>query len=113
MIPQFALAAVGIWLMAAPAVLDYGHPAAASHRTAGPAMAAIGFLAAFAITRGLRWLNVLTGLWLVTAPWLSTYPTDATVNSVLTGLAALALAPIGRPDQRRYGGGWVTVLRGP
>lgn len=111
MIPHFLLAAGGIWLMFAPAVLDYGDPAATSDRMAGPALAAIGFLAGFAITRGVRWLNLATGAWLVAAPFLLAFPTDATINSVLIGLAALALAPWGKPDQSRYGGGWIVLFR--
>ncbi|SFQ71377.1 SPW repeat-containing protein [Amycolatopsis arida] len=109
--PHFLLAAAGVWLMAAPAVLGYGDPAATSDRIAGPALAAIGFLAGFQITRGLRWLNLGTGAWLVVAPWLLGFPAAATVNSVVIGVAALVLAPWGKPDQRRYGGGWVALWR--
>ena len=111
--PHFLLAAAGVWLMFAPAVLDYGGPAATSDRVAGPALAAIGFLAGFAITRGLRWLNLLTGAWLVAGPWLLGFPDAALVNSVVIGLATLALAPWGKPDQSRYGGGWASLWRSP
>lgn len=72
----------------------------------GPLMAAAAFLAIFAITRGLRWFNLLVGAWLVTVPWLLDFPTDATVSSVVCGVAALVLAPVGSVDQSRYGGGW-------
>jgi hypothetical protein len=108
---HFLLAGAGVWLMFAPAMLDYGDPAATSDRVAGPALAAIGFLSAFAITRGLRWLNVVTGAWLVVGPWLLAFPTEALVNSVVIGLAALAIAPWGKPDQGRYGGGWAVLWR--
>lgn len=107
---QVVLALCGLWLMVAPAVLDYGDPAATSDRVAGPVMAAIGFLSIFAITRGLRWVNLPVGLWLVIAPWLLDFPVDAMVSSIAIGVAGLALSWIGAPDQRRYGGGWRALL---
>jgi hypothetical protein len=59
----------------------------------------------------LRWLNLGCGLSLVAAPWLLEFPADATANSVVGGVITLLLAPLGRPGQSRYGGGW-TVLFG-
>lgn len=106
---QVACCVLGLWLMASPAVLDYGRPAATSAWIAGPIVASVAFLAAFRITRGLRWLNVPAGAWLLAAPvlgggWV------AGVGSVLVGAALLALAPLGRPRDDRYAGGWRSLL---
>jgi hypothetical protein len=106
---QMILVLVGLWLMAAPDVLGYDGAAATSDRIAGPVLAAVSFLAVFQITRGLRWANLPIGAWLAAAPWVLGFPADATVNSMLCGAAALVLAPIGSPDQRRYGGGWIAL----
>lgn len=106
---QIVLVVAGLWLMVAPAVLEYDGAAATSDRIAGPVMVATAFLAVFAITRGLRWVNLPVGAWLVAAPWLLQFPVDATVSSMVCGVAALALAPLGRPDQSRYGGGWLAL----
>lgn len=106
---QMALVVAGLWLMLAPSVLGYDGAAATSDRVAGPAMAATAFLAIFAITRGLRWFNLAVGAWLVAAPWLLDFPVDATVSSMVCGVAALVLAPRGAPDQSMYGGGWVAL----
>ena len=106
---QMVLVIVGLWLMAAPAVLDYGGAAATSDRIAGPLLAAMSFLAVFQITRGMRWANLPIGAWLVAAPWILDFRGDATVSSMLAGVAALVLAPTGSPDQSRYGGGWIAL----
>ncbi len=109
MLAQIILVLVGLWLMAAPDVLGYDGAAATSDRIAGPVLAAVSFLAAFQITRGLRWANLPIGAWLVAAPWVLGFPADATVSSMLSGAAALILAPIGSPDQSVYGGGWIAL----
>lgn len=108
---QVVLVVTGVWLMCASAVLGYGGAAATSDRIAGPALAAIAFLAAFAITRGLRWCNLVAGVWLVAAPWLLNFPVDASVSSLVCGVGALVLAPIGSPEPERFGGGWIALRR--
>ena len=111
MFAQIVLTVVGLWLMFAPSVLGYQGTAADSDRFAGPLLAAFAFLAIFRITRGVRWVNLPIGAWLVVAPLLLRFPTDATVNSLVCGVLVLALAAVGGVDQSRYGGGWITLWR--
>ena len=111
MFAQIVLTVVGLWLMFAPSVLGYQGTAADSDRFAGPLLAAFAFLAIFRITRGLRWVNLPIGAWLIVGPLLLGFPTDATVNSIVCGVLVVVLAPIGRVDQSRYGGGWITLWR--
>ena len=109
--PQIAVSALGVWLMFAPAALDYaGTTAASSDRLVGPTVAAIGFVSASAITGSVRWLNLLSALWLIVAPLVLAFPMAATVNSVFVGLLVGALAPLGKPDPHRFGGGWSTLI---
>lgn len=108
---QIVLVGVGLWLEFAPLVLGYDGVAANSDRIAGPVMIAIAFLSIFGITRGLRWFNLLVGLWLVVGPWLLSFPLDAALSSLAAGVLALVLAPVGQPDQGRYGGGWIVLLQ--
>jgi hypothetical protein len=79
--PRLLTVAVGIWLMAAPAVLGYAGTPATSDRIAGPVVAAIGIVAASTVTRGLRWANLAPGLWLVAGPALLGSPAAALVSS--------------------------------
>ena len=67
--PRIVNIALGLWLMVAPSVLDYGDPAAANDRIVGPIAAALAVIAVWEATRPLRWVNVVLGLWLVIAPF--------------------------------------------
>lgn len=103
---RIANALLGIWLMAAPAVLGYGPPASTSDRIVGPIAAAMAVIALWQVTRPLRWVNLALGLWLLAAPWLLGYGVAATANSTVVGLLMASLALIRGSVDQRIGGGW-------
>lgn len=102
---------IGIWLMAAPAVLGYGDPAAAIDRIAGPTVAAIAMVAISGATRPLRWLNLLIGLWLVAAPLVLGYDLEPFLNSTACGLAVAALSAVRGKVTNSFAGGWSSLLK--
>jgi hypothetical protein len=107
--PRIVNIALGLWLMVAPSVLDYGDPAAANDRIVGPIAAALAVIAVWEATRPLRWVNVVLGLWLVIAPWPLGYPADATLNSTAVGVLLTGLALVPGRYKERLGGGWSAI----
>jgi hypothetical protein len=105
--------AVGIWLMAAPAVLGYGQPAADFHRTLGPVAAAVAIIAMSEVTRPFRWVNLPVGLALLVVPWLQGYSAAALANSLLCGAAIVGLASLRGRVEKRVGGGWKAIRQPP
>lgn len=106
-------ALVGIWLMAAPAVVGFTGPMATSHRIVGPCIVALGVTAMAECTRGVRFWLLPFALWLVVSPAVQApSPAGAAANSVLCGAAVAGLAMIRGRIRRRYGGGWIALLRG-
>ena len=104
--PQIANTLLGVWLMAAPALLAYGGVAADHDRIVGPLVATFACVAIWEATRPVRWANLLLGLWVLAAPWVLDYPRHAAVNTLLAGLLIAALSvPRGRLTHR-FGGGW-------
>ena len=113
-LPHIVVVALGVWLMAAPAVLGHaGTTAGSSDRFVGPLIASIAFVAASEITRPVRWANLVGALWLVVAPWILGFPMSAAINDVIVGLGVGVLSLLGKADlQERFGGGW-SALRHP
>lgn len=113
-LPHMVVVGLGVWLMAAPAVLGHsGTTAGSSDRFVGPLIASIAFVAASEIARPVRWVNVTGAIWLVVAPWVLGFPTAAAINDVLVGVAVGVLSPLGKADMKaRFGGGW-RALRHP
>ena len=111
-VAQSILVAVGLGLMAAPAVLGYADvdDPSDNHRAVGPVVVAVAFLGIFPITRLVRWANGATGLWLLVSPLVIEGPRASTVVSLVCGVVVLALFWIEKADQSQYGGGWATLL---
>lgn len=102
--------AVGIWLMAAPAVLDYGGKAATNDRIVGPVTITFATIAIWESTRSVRWVNVILGVWLLLAPRILMYgPTSPKINSLVAGVLMIAFGLVRGPIEQQFGGGWRAI----
>ena len=99
--------------MAAPAVLGYeGTTADTNDRIAGPLAATFAIIAIWEVTRPLRWLNLVLGLWMLAAPWLlPDFPADALLNSLVSGALLAVFSLVRGKLQQEYAGGWRAVWR--
>ncbi len=107
---RIANAALGIWLMAAPAVLGYGGAARTNDRIVGPIAAAFATIAIWEVTRSVRFVNVALGGWLLLAPWILGHAPAATVNSLVVGALLIGFALVRGTVEQRFGGGWSALL---
>lgn len=107
---RLATIAVGCWLMAAPAVLEYtGTSMADSDRIVGPIAGSLALVACWAVLDALRWGTLPCGAWAIVAPWLLSADVGAMLSSMLAGVIMVVLAPIGRAGPEEFGGGWRSV----
>lgn len=102
MYTRWANVVLGIWLVLAPQLLDYGESARMNDIFVGAAMA----IAAILSMRkgGFRFVNAALGVWLIAAPFVLSYGeahavvSDAPVarwNDLLVGVAALVTSLVG------------------
>jgi uncharacterized membrane protein len=106
---QVVNAALGIWLMAAPAVLGYNGAARTNDRIAGPVATACALIALHDATRSLRWVNLVLGAWLLIAPWVLGYELLSLLNSTVVGLLLVSSASVRGRSGQRLGGGWSSL----
>lgn len=86
-------AALGGWLMLAPAVLGSEGGAANSDWLVGSLVVTWALIALAEVSRTVRWLNIPLGMWLVVAPWLLNGDTTTSLwNDVVVGLLLLVLS---------------------
>ncbi len=99
-------AALGIWLMAAPAIFGTEGTAADSNHLVGALVVTLAVIAMAEVTRTARFLNILCGIWIISAPWLLNGAGMATIwNSVIVGLG-LIIFSLPRGQVRERYGGW-------
>lgn len=63
MSPRFLNLFLGIWLMAAPALLGYTGAPRTNDYIVGPIVASVAMIALSEVVRPLRWMNFALGLW--------------------------------------------------
>lgn len=103
------IVALGIWLIAAPAVIGSTDGPRVSHLVTGPIVAAIAVVSMSAVARSLIRIDALLGGWLVLAPLIVPHGT-AWWESVVVGLAILLLALVPRSQAGQFGGGWAVLV---
>lgn len=98
--------ALGLWLMASPAMWGSQGAAASSDHLVGPLVVTVAVIAMAEVARPLRFLLVGFGLWLLLAPWALPGATAASaVNDMVAG-AALALLSLRRGRVTQRYGAW-------
>jgi uncharacterized membrane protein len=95
-------AALGIWLMFAPAVFGTSGAAAHSDHLVGALITTVAVIVMAEVIRAGRFLNVLLGAWIAVAPWMLDGANAASRwNGLLAGVAVMALSlPRGRVCER-------------
>jgi hypothetical protein len=102
--------ALGVWLMAAPAVLGVSGGAADSDHLAGALVVTWAVIAFGQVARPARLLNVPMGLWIALAPWMLSGATDASRWANLAVGALLVALSIRRGRIDEQFGSWNRYL---
>lgn len=110
---RIAAVAVGVWLMLASAVLEYGEPARSNDRIIGPVAGALAFVACWQVLMAMRWATVPLGVWLVAAPAILGFDSVAAwCSSIASGVVVVGAAFVGDDVSERFGGGWRSIRPG-
>jgi hypothetical protein len=105
--------ALGIWLMASPAMLDYTGAARISALVVGPIAASVSWIALSEVTRSVRRFNLALGWWLIVAGLILPQPTSARINCIVVGLLLGFIALWRTRIKGSYGGGWKALVGRP
>jgi uncharacterized membrane protein len=103
-------AAIGLWLMTAPAALTVTGAAADNNHLAGALVVTWAVIAFGEVGRPVRLLNIPTGLWIAVSPWLLSGATDVSRwLDVLAGMLLVLLSVRRGRIEERFGS-WNRVL---
>ena len=107
---------IGLWLMASPGIFpdSYGAGVSTNNRVVGPIVLACAVVGLHESLRGLRWVNLAVGVWLLLAPWVLGYGMALPVaNNMITGVLLICASLIRGRTYLTFGGGWSALWSGP
>jgi hypothetical protein len=106
---------IGIWLMASPGIFpdSYGPHVYVNNRVLGPIVIALALTALHEALRGLRWVNLVIGCWLLLAPWVLGYNELPTVNGMITGVLLIGASLVRGRSCMTFDGGWSALWSRP
>ncbi|MDQ3073125.1 MAG: SPW repeat protein, partial [Bacteroidota bacterium] len=85
--------ALGLWIIFTPAALGITGIIADSHFITGAMVITFSVIAMAEVTRNIRFLNILFGIWIIAAPFiLGEETTTALWNGIATGILLIALS---------------------
>ena len=90
--PRIINVALGIWLIAAPAVIGYSGPGRMNDLIVGALAVAVALIAMVPSMRWARWFNVFLGAWLMVGPWALEFGWTTMGHRFLVGLLMLSSA---------------------
>ena len=103
--------ALGLWVMASPAIFGTAGNAAHSDHIVGALVVTFAIVALADVGRIARFINVLFGAWLIAAPWLvGGGTTAATLSGLVVGALLIALSLPRGPVRESYGS-WNRYVR--
>jgi hypothetical protein len=105
-----ALCAIGVWLMFTRLIFGSEGALANSDHLMGSLIITVSVFALAEVTRALRLLNVLIGLWLMAAPWvLEGGSSVANIGGLIAGIGVVVLS-IPKGEIRNRYAGWNKLI---
>jgi short-subunit dehydrogenase len=103
---------IGLWLMAAPGLLEFEKTSANNHYIVGPLVITMAVASIWDVNRSFRYFNLLAGIWLVVSVGLLPHETFAEiVSSFLSGIFLIFFSMVKGKIKHEYGGGWKILFR--
>lgn len=103
---------LGLWIMAAPGIFQYGPAASDNGHIVGPVIVTFSIVSMWEATRGVRKWNYLTAIWLLIAPWLLGYESNMPIiSNMATGVLVIIFARLEGSVEKSYGGGWNALFQ--
>jgi hypothetical protein len=109
---QVVMMLLGIWLMVAPAVMDFSKRISDNAHIIGPLIVTFSMVAIWECTRNVRLFNLPLAVWLLAAPVVLQYDNDtALMNDYAIAVFIMLLSVVKPKRKHRFGGGWPAIWK--
>jgi len=107
---QFINALIGLIVMISPGVIPFTQTEANNNHIVGPIAFAIAVISLWECNRNARWLNIITGTWLVMSPIIFRFQTNAFLIDIIAGILLILLSLVKGKIEHQFGGGWRSLF---
>ena len=103
---------IGLWVMVAPGIFDWGPSATDNGHIVGPVIFTFSFTSLWEVTRGVRKANYPLAVWLLIAPWILGYSSNAAIISdMAAGILVIIFSSFQGKITQHFGGGWSSLWK--
>jgi short-subunit dehydrogenase len=102
---------IGLWVMVAPGLFEFGKAPANNHYIVGPLVITMAVASIWEVNRSFRYFNFLAGIWLaVSAGFLAYASSIEIVNSFAPGILLIFFSLSKGETRHQFGGGWKALF---
>lgn len=103
---------LGLWVMIAPGIFDFGPAATDNGHIVGPVIVTFSVTAIWEATRSVRKANYPFAAWLLLAPWILNYSSDfAIISDMLSGVLVIVFSSFRGKVTQSFAGGWSSLWK--
>ncbi|HEV7329637.1 MAG TPA: hypothetical protein VGN63_01245 [Flavisolibacter sp.] len=102
---------IGLFLMFAPSIWSFDKATSDHHYIVGPLIITNAIIALWEFNRGIRWLNVLIGAWLLVSPFVLGNKGIVATIDIASAILLILFSLFKGSVQHRYGGGWSSLFQ--
>lgn len=102
---------IGLFLMFAPSIFSFGKADSDHFYIVGPLIITNAIIALWEFNRGIRWLNVLIGAWLLVSPFILQSKGSVASIAIVSAILLVLFSIFKGSVKRRYGGGWSSLFQ--
>jgi short-subunit dehydrogenase len=103
---------IGLWLMIAPGLFDFGKIASNNFYIVGPLVITMAIASIWEVNRSFRYFNFVAGLWMtISCAFLSHETIGEITSSFIAGILLIFFSLVKGNIKHQYGGGWKALFK--
>lgn len=107
---QMINALIGLAIMVSPDVLQFMQTETNNNYILGPLIITFAVISFWECNRNARLFNIVTGAWLIIAPFIFGFRSDALWLDVIGGVLLILLSLVKGKMTQKFGGGWRSLF---
>lgn len=107
---QLINALIGLIIMISPGVIPFTQTEANNNHIFGPLAFTFAVISLWECNRNARLINIIIGAWLIIAPFIFQFQTNAFLIDIIAGILLILFSLVKGKITNQFGGGWRSLF---